>query len=82
SCDDINPPSTGITAKQAAAAMGKGFNMGQMFESTQHPRTFKAAKSKIDAYYNIGYRNLSIPITWTEAVWGNRLVADANVGAV
>lgn len=82
SCDDINPPSTGITAKQAAAAMGKGFNLGQMFESTQHPRTFNAAKSKIDAYYNMGYRNVRIPITWTEAVGGNRLVADANVGAV
>lgn len=84
SCDDVTPPPTtpGMTAAQAAQAMGKGFNLGQMFESTQHPRTFNAAKSKIDAYYNMGYRNVRIPVTWTEAIGGNMLVFDANVGSV
>lgn len=83
SCGEVTPPGeTGITAKQAAAAMGKGFNLGQMFESTQHPRTLSAAKNKIDAYYAMGYRNVRIPITWTNPVGGNTLVSDPNVGAV
>lgn len=84
SCDDGTQPPTepGLTAAQAAQAMGKGFNLGQMFESTQHARTYGAAKSKIDAYYNMGFRNVRIPITWTEAVGGDLLVFDANVGTV
>ncbi|WP_096058705.1 cellulase family glycosylhydrolase [Haliangium ochraceum] len=72
----------GITAGEAAAAMGRGFNLGQMFENTQHPRTFAAAKAKIDAYYAKGFRNVRIPITWTDPVGGDRLVYDANVGQV
>ena len=31
------------TAIQAASAMGKGFNLGQMFDNDQHPRTLAAA---------------------------------------
>ncbi len=74
--------STGLTASEAAAAMGKGFNLGQMFESTQHPRTMAKASAKIDAYYDRGFRNVRIPITWTENVGGDLLVNDANVGDV
>lgn len=70
------------TAVEAAAAMGKGFNLGQMFENTQHPRTFEAARAKIDAYLARGFRNVRIPITWTEAVGGDTLVTDPLVGAV
>lgn len=62
--------------------MGKGFNLGQMFESTQHPRTLAKASAKIDAYYAKGFRNVRIPITWTELVDGDRLVNDPNVGDV
>jgi hypothetical protein len=54
------------TAQEAAAGMGKGYNLGQMFESTQHPRTLAKASAKIDAYYERGFRNVRIPITWTE----------------
>ncbi len=72
----------GLTASEAAAAMGKGFNLGQMFESTQHPRTLSAASAKIDAYYDRGFRNVRIPITWTENVGGDLLVNDPNVGDV
>jgi endoglucanase len=75
-----NAPSDGAVA--AAAAMGKGVNLGQMFESTQHPRTLAAARPKIDAYYEKGFRNLRIPITWTENVGGDRLVQDASTGVV
>lgn len=62
--------------------MGMGFNLGQMFENTQHPRTLEAASAKIDAYYDRGFRNVRIPITWTEAVGGDLLVLDPAVGAV
>jgi endoglucanase len=74
--------SAGLTAVEAAAAMGKGFNLGQMFESTQHPRTLAKASAKIDAYYERGFRNVRIPITWTENVGGDLLVNDPNVGDV
>ncbi|MBN2192613.1 MAG: glycoside hydrolase family 5 protein [Polyangiaceae bacterium] len=70
------------TARDAAAAMGRGVNLGQMFESTQQPRTLAAASAKIDAYYAKGFRSVRIPITWTEPVGGDRLVNDANVGDV
>jgi endoglucanase len=62
--------------------MGRGVNLGQMFESTQHPRTLAAASAKIDAYYARGFRNLRIPITWTEAIGGDLLVTDATTGEV
>src|SRR5690606_5053729 len=65
-----------------AAAMGRGVNLGQMFESTQHPRTLAAASAKIDAYYARGFRNVRIPITWTEPVGGDLLVDDPAVGTV
>ena len=53
-----------------------------MFESTQNPATYAAAKEKIDAYYALGFRNVRIPITWTEPVDGTTLVNDPNVGDV
>ena len=70
------------TAVEAAAAMGRGVNLGQMFESAQHPRTLATASAKIDAYYARGFRNIRIPITWTEAIDGDLLVMDAAVGSV
>jgi endoglucanase len=74
--------SLGLTAAQAAAAMGKGVNIGQTFESTQNERTLAAVSAKIDAYYAKGFRNVRIPITWTEPVGGDRLVGSATVGDV
>jgi len=76
------PVGTDPTAVEAAAAMGRGVNLGQMFESTQHPRTLEAASAKIDAYYARGFRNLRIPITWTEVIDGDLLVTDATTGEV
>lgn len=69
-----------ITAAIAASRMGMGVNLGQMFENTQHPRTFETAKAKIDAYYNLGFRNIRIPITWTDPVGGSILVNDPQTG--
>ena len=74
--------SPGLTAAQAASAMGKGVNIGQTFESTQNERTLAAVSAKIDAYYAKGFRNVRIPITWTEPVGGDRLVGSATVGDV
>lgn len=73
---------TPILAKTAAAGMGKGFNLGQMFESTQHPPTFAAATAKIDAYYAKGFRLVRIPVTWTEVTNGDTLVGDPAIGDV
>jgi len=67
------------TAHQAAAAMGKGFNLGQMFDNTQHPATLAAARPKIDAYYARGFRVVRIPVTWTEEVSGS-ILADPQTG--
>jgi endoglucanase len=78
----VDGPLGGPTALGAATEMGQGFNLGQMFESTQHPRTLAAAKAKIDAYYARGFRTVRIPVTWTENVEGNRLVFDPLVGQV
>jgi hypothetical protein len=69
--------SFGLTAAQAAAAMSKGVNLGQTFESTQNERTLAAVSAKIDAYYAKGFRNVRIPITWTEPVGGDWLVGSA-----
>jgi endoglucanase len=71
-----------ITAVQAAASMGKGFNLGQTFESTQNERSLASTSAKIDAFYAKGFRNVRIPITWTEPVGGDLLVNDAAVGDV
>jgi hypothetical protein len=59
--------------------MGKGFNLGNMFDV--NGGTFQEAKAKIDAYYGKGFRNVRIPITWTENVTGNRL-ADDQTGVI
>ncbi len=72
----------GFTAQVASEQMGRGVNLGQMFESTQHPRSLQAAQAKIDAYYDRGFRNLRIPITWTERIGGDLLVKDASTGEV
>lgn len=78
----ITPPGEAVTAADAAAAMGAGFNLGQTFENAQHPRTFFSVQPKIDAYYNMGYRNIRVPITWTDVVDGDTLVNDPEVGDV
>lgn len=67
------------TARQAADAMGKGFNLGQMFDNSQHPPTLEAARPKIDAYHARGFRLVRIPVTWTEPVNGTTL-ADPETG--
>lgn len=61
------------TARDAATAMGMGFNLGQMFESDQHAPTLAVAAAKIDAYYARGFRVVRIPVTWTEAIGGSTL---------
>ncbi|HEY3499032.1 MAG TPA: cellulase family glycosylhydrolase [Polyangiaceae bacterium] len=76
------PPRPPIPAQTAAEAMGKGVNLGQMFENTQHPPTLEAASAKIDAYYEKGFRNVRIPVTWTEPTNGSALVVDPAVGDV
>jgi hypothetical protein len=67
------------TAREAVEAMGKGFNLGQMFDNTQHPPTLEAAGPKIDAYYERGFRLVRIPVTWTEPIDGATL-ADPDTG--
>ena len=78
--DTSNLPA--ISAKDAAAGMGTGFNIGQMFENEQHARTVAAATLKIDKYYALGYRHVRIPVTWTETIAGQDLVKDPETGEV
>ena len=73
--------SSAITALAAAQKMGKGFNLGQMFENDQHPATLASAKPKIDAYYENGFRLVRIPVTWTETLGGVQL-ADGETGKI
>ena len=68
---------SGPTAREAAAAMGMGFNLGQMFESDQHAPTLELAAPKIDAYYARGFRVVRIPVTWTEAINGTSMADPA-----
>jgi endoglucanase len=75
-------PRVPITAIDAVANMGKGVNLGQMFENVQHPATLAAAAPKIDAYYDKGFRLVRIPVTWTEHPSADLLVNDAAVGDV
>lgn len=70
-----------ITAVQAVEGMGKGFNLGQMFENTQHEGSLANAKPKIDAYYERGFRVVRIPITWTEKT-ADVTLADPNTGVI
>lgn len=67
------------TAQEASRAMGKGFNLGQMFDNDQHSPTLAAARPKIDAYYARGFRLVRIPVTWTEPVGGS-ILADPSTG--
>jgi endoglucanase len=71
-----------IIAVDAGVAMGKGVNIGQTFESTQNERTLASVSARIDAYYAKGFRNVRIPITWTEQVGGDLLVGSATMGDV
>jgi len=75
-------PREPIPAVDAAANMGKGINLGQMFENIQHPPTLAVAGPKIDAYYDRGFRFVRIPVTWTEHAEGDLLVNDPAVGDV
>lgn len=78
----LQTPDEILPASEVARRMGAGFNLGQMFDNDQHPRSLAAARAKIDAYYARGFRNLRIPITWTEVVGNDRLVFDPTVGEV
>ncbi|NVK57944.1 MAG: cellulase family glycosylhydrolase [Alteromonadaceae bacterium] len=70
-----------LSATTIARNMGYGFNLGQMFESDQHAPTLENAKPKIDAYYAAGFRNIRIPVTWTEDIDGSSL-ADKTTGVI
>lgn len=72
----------GLTAVEAVASMGKGFNLGGMFENGVHAPSLELARAKIDAYYAKGFRHVRVPVTWTEPVGGSALVADPTIGTV
>lgn len=73
--------SQAYTAHMAATKMGKGFNLGQMFDNDQHTPNLSTAKPKIDAYYARGHRTVRIPTTWTEAI-DDEYLANPNTGIV
>ena len=69
-------------AATVATNMASGFNLGQMFESSQHEPSLRNAKPKIDAYYQAGFRNIRVPVTWTEEVNGSTLLLDRDTGEI
>jgi len=75
-----NQCTTTNTARDTVTAMGKGFNLGNMFDKNSNT-TFAQTKAKIDAYYAKGFRNVRVPITWTEPIDGS-LLADPATGIV
>lgn len=67
-----------ITAMEAAADMGFGFNVGNTFEVDQHPREASSVNAMIDAYRGEGYRWVRIPVRWIGSDWdGEGALADA-----
>ncbi|MDG0979860.1 MAG: cellulase family glycosylhydrolase, partial [Halieaceae bacterium] len=70
------------TAVALSQAMGLGFNIGQVFESTDQPREFAPVRAKIDAYYALGFRTMRLPVTWSKAIGGTTLIQDMTTGAV
>lgn len=58
------------SAKDAAAVMVNGFNVGNTFELDQHPRTPEFVDAIIDAYYAEGFRQVRVPVRWLHSDWG------------
>jgi hypothetical protein len=53
-----------------------GFNVGNTFDTDQHPRTAASVNAMIDAYHAEGYRMVRIPVRWLDSDWGEGLLAD------
>jgi endoglucanase len=71
-----------ITAKDAVAAMGRGVNIGQVFETNNgSAREFAPVRDKIDAYYALGFRHVRVPVTWSMPIGGRALI-DEDTGAL
>lgn len=71
-------PGTAILAKTAAARMSNGFNVGNTFETNQHPRTAASVNAMIDAYYAQGFRTVRIPIRWIGTGFSDGDLANAS----
>lgn len=71
------PPAGAIPAKTAAAGMANGFNLGNTFETNQHPRTTASANAAIDAYYAEGFRTIRIPVKWIASGFADGDLASA-----
>jgi len=67
---------TPITATTAANEMTCGFNVGNTFETNQHPRIPMSVNAMIDAYYAQGYRMVRLPVRWLDSDWGEGSLAD------
>lgn len=78
----LEPLITAPTAQALSQMMGLGFNIGQVFESTDKAREFAPVKAKIDAYYALGFRTIRVPITWSNPIGGTTLIQDMTTGAV
>jgi len=65
------------TAAEVIAAMGDGFNLGNVFENGGNPPTFAASQPVIAAYLRVGMTHVRMPITWMDGFGGDHL-ADAN----
>ncbi|MEK3876787.1 glycoside hydrolase family 5 protein [Paenibacillus sp. FSL M7-0420] len=52
------------TAKQMAALMGRGTNLGNTFEGNWNSQSFGEVKAAVDAYIAAGFTTIRIPVNW------------------
>jgi hypothetical protein len=60
-------------------AMGTGFNLGNTFDLAQHSTDPNTIYPIIDLYYNAGFRNIRIPVTWMDGFNGNHLASSNGI---
>lgn len=70
-------PAPRANGRETIAAMGSGFNLGNLFDRSGQPATREDIKAIIDLYYAAGFRHVRIPTTWMDGFEGDHL-ADEN----
>lgn len=71
--DDTGCPASAITADSALAAMGYGFNIGNVFDNGLQEASIANIYGKIDAYYAAGFTHMRLPVTWVDVELGYAL---------
>lgn len=76
------PAPTPILATTAALEMTAGFNVGNTFDTDQHPRTAASVNAMIDAYHAEGFRMVRLPVRWLDSDWDGEPALASAAGVV